>query len=153
MLLPKHTGIRTASLRAALRLGPTRCLSTSAARPWATPTNRYAPNDPRGGNPVDDIDLVFDYPTEGQVSYQKQTLEASGVHPKQAVGSGTLGKAVRFADHNAIYIGLGALGLGGLYMLTRRKNGGSKSESGNQGDMSAQRPIGSKMERMIGRGR
>jgi hypothetical protein len=31
------------------------------------------------GNPVDDIDLVFDYPTEGQTSHQKQPLEASGL--------------------------------------------------------------------------
>ena len=58
----------------------------SQSRP--TPTNA---KDARGETPVDDIDLVFDYPSEGQGSYQKQSLEASGLdlhsamphHPKQ----------------------------------------------------------------------
>lgn len=75
-MLPKPTGLIA---RTALRPASTRCLSTSAARCWATPTNRYPPNDPRGGEPVEDIDVVFDYPSQGQVSHQKVPLERSGL--------------------------------------------------------------------------
>ncbi|KXX81624.1 hypothetical protein MMYC01_202189 [Madurella mycetomatis] len=125
----------------------TRCLSTTAARP-ATPTagKPYGPNDVHGGNPVDDIDVVFDYPSEGQTSHQKQPLESSGLdihsaiphHPKSDMKGGAqqpmgkrLGKEMGYPNNNMIYMGLGALGLGGLYMKA--------SES--------------TMEKMVGRGR
>jgi hypothetical protein len=92
MLHIKPTSARTVRFALQSTFCPaTRCLSTTAAR-CATPTGGkvYGPNDPRGGNPVDDIDLVFDYPTEGQASHQKQPLETSGLdihsamphHPK-----------------------------------------------------------------------
>lgn len=109
MLVPKHTRVGTAALRTALRT--TRCLSASAVRGYATPTNRYPPNDPRGGNPVDDIDVVFDYPSEGQTSHQKQPLETSGLdlhsamphHPKQGgVGSRKMDKEMGYPDNNAM---------------------------------------------------
>lgn len=99
MLLPKPAGTGTArlALRSALRPAA-RSLSTTAARS-ATPTAgkpSYGPNDPRGGIPVDDIDVVFDYPSEGQTAHQKQPLEASGLdihsamphHPKGGTKAG-----------------------------------------------------------------
>lgn len=99
-MLAKRTGL---TALAALRPATCRSLSTSAARGWATPTNQYPPNDPRGGAPVDDIDVVFDYPSAGQSSYQKQPLEQSGLdlhsamphhHPNAA---GAAGAAMRAA--------------------------------------------------------
>jgi len=75
-----------------------RCLSTTTMRPFATPTAR---SPPKSTAPVDDIDLVFDYPSEGQGSYQKQPLETSGLdlhsamphHPKAGMkGAGKMEK-------------------------------------------------------------
>ncbi|KAK3291440.1 uncharacterized protein B0H64DRAFT_435793 [Chaetomium fimeti] len=163
MLLPKQTRV---SLWALPRT--TRCLSTTAVRPWATPTNRYPPNDPRGANPVDDIDLVFDYPSEGQTSHQKEPLETSGLdyhsalphHPKPGMGqnipgTGKMGKGMGATDSNVMYryIGLGAVGLGGLYMMMRRPNPKSKSNMTQPGDLTAQKPAENQMERVLGRGR
>jgi hypothetical protein len=111
MILPKQA-------RVGLRTLPrtTRCLSTTTARPWATPTNRYPPNDPRG-NPVDDIDLVFDYPSKGQTSHQKEPLETSGLdyhsalphHPKPGMGqnipgAGKMGKEMGATDSNVMLV-------------------------------------------------
>jgi hypothetical protein len=98
MLVPRRTitGLRAVS----------RCFSSTAVRPWATPTGRYSPNDPRGGNPVDDIDVLFDLSSEGQASHQKQRLEQSGLdlhsalphHPKAsaagAAAAGMMGKGM-----------------------------------------------------------
>ncbi len=180
MIVPKQTGI---GFRAALRA--TRCLSTTAVRPWATPTSR--PSETRNGNPVDDIDLVFDYPSEGQGSYQKQPLETSGLdlhsamphHPKAGMQGGTPGSKMENemgVDSNAMYvstrfrlsvihgtcllmtgnryryIGLGALGLGGLYMMMRRQSAASP-KMGEPGDLVSQKAADKSMERMLGRGR
>jgi hypothetical protein len=81
----------------------------------ATPTNRYPPSEQRsermGGNPVDDIDLVFDYPSEGQTSHQKQPLETSGLdyhsalphHPKASIpGAAKMGKEMGATDSNVM---------------------------------------------------
>ncbi len=121
MILPRRasTGLRT-SLRV------TRCLSTTAARPWATPSSRPPP-DLKSGNPVDDIDLVFDYPSEGQGSYQKQSLETSGLdlhsamphHPKagmqgQGTGASKVDSDMGVSDNNAMYAPLSGLVRGGL---------------------------------------
>ncbi|EAQ84358.1 predicted protein [Chaetomium globosum CBS 148.51] len=159
MLLPKQIRV---SLRALPRT--TRCLSTTTVRPWATPTNRYPPNDPRGANPVDDIDLVFDYPSEGQTSHQKEPLEKSGLDYHSALphrpkvgqnipGAGKMGKEMGATDSNVIYIGLGAVGLGGLYMMMRRRNPNPKSNMTQPGDLAAQKPAETQMERVLGRGR
>ncbi|KAL2162578.1 hypothetical protein VTH06DRAFT_7492 [Thermothelomyces fergusii] len=166
MLLPSQSG---ASIRGLSRA--TRCLSTTAVRPWATPTSRYPSSEQRsstggtGGVPVDDIDLVFDYPTEGQTSHQKQPLESQGLdyhsalphRPKAENLAGKMGKGMGAADSNVKYryIGLGAVGLGGLYMMTRRtKSSNSPSKSMTQpGDLAAQKSADTKMERMLGRGR
>ena len=52
------------------------------------------------------------------------------------------------------YIGLGAVGLGGLYMMMRRRNPNSnKSNMTQPGDLAAQKPAESQMERVLGRGR
>ncbi|KAH6842211.1 hypothetical protein B0I37DRAFT_313580 [Chaetomium sp. MPI-CAGE-AT-0009] len=155
MLVPKQARINLWALPRT-----TRCLSTTAVRPWATPTNRYPPNDPRGANPVDDIDLVFDYPSEGQTSHQKQPLEASGLdyhsalpHKQNVPGAGKMGKEMGATDSNVIYIGLGAVGLGGLYMMMRRPNPKNKSNMAQPGDLAAQKPAESQMDRVLGRGR
>ncbi|KAL2263587.1 hypothetical protein VTK26DRAFT_6054 [Humicola hyalothermophila] len=144
-----ETTTRLATLRPAVRLGTTRtarCLSTTTLRSLATPTGRQPPKDPHSQPPVDDIDLVFDYPTEGQASYQKQPLEQSGLDLHSAMphhqpqgpakaagdamrsagqsmpsGAGRLGKEVGSGEgNNMLYFGIGALGLGGLYMMMRR---------------------------------
>ncbi len=107
MIVPKQTGI---GLRAFFRT--TRCLSTTTVRPWATPTSR--PTEAKSVNPVDDIDLVFDYPSEAQGSYQKQPLETSGLdlhsamphHPKAGMQGGTPGSKMENemgVDSNAMY--------------------------------------------------
>ncbi|KAL2132198.1 hypothetical protein VTI74DRAFT_4113 [Chaetomium olivicolor] len=163
MLVPKRTaiGLRTA-------FSTTRCLSTTTVRPWATPTSRPTQSDQRAaGNPVDDIDLVFDYPSEAQGSYQKQPLETAGLdlhsalphHPKPGKGQLGAGAGKEMApDSNVMYryIGLGALGLGGLYMMMRRQSAGPKMDSGSQsgrtgltqpGDLHAQRLAESKSMR------
>lgn len=114
MLVPKRTGI---GLRASLRAA--RCLSTTVVRPWATPTSRPSAADTRSGNPVDDIDLVFDYPTEGQSSHQKQRLEASGLdlhsalphHPKpgmrgQNIPGAKMGKEMGYTDNSTMWVRL-----------------------------------------------
>lgn len=48
-------------------------------------------------------------------------------------------------------MGLGALGLGAVYMMTRRR--GETSSMTQPGDLAAQKPSESTMEKMIGRGR
>ncbi|AEO59450.1 hypothetical protein MYCTH_2119667 [Thermothelomyces thermophilus ATCC 42464] len=160
MLLPKQAGV---NLRALSRA--TRCLSTTAARPWATPTSQYPSSEQRsgsgGGTPVDDIDLVFDYPTEGQTSHQKQPLESQGLdyhsalprRPKAENLAGKMGKEMGSTDSYVKYIGLGALGLAGLYMMMRRTNSKSASNMTKPGDSAAQKSADIKMERMLGRGR
>ncbi|KAK4151220.1 hypothetical protein C8A00DRAFT_17355 [Chaetomidium leptoderma] len=160
MILPKRTGV---GLRTVPRTA--RCLSTTTIRPWATPTSRPPSSTARSDNPVDDIDLVFDYPSESQGSYQKQHLDSSGLdlhsamphHPKQGQsipGAGRLGKEMGTADSGNIkYIGLGAVGLGGLYMMMRRGGTKSNSNMAEPGDLAAQKSADSNMERMLGRGR
>jgi hypothetical protein len=86
-MIPKRTGINLLPL---LRRPATRCLSTTTAA-RANP-QRYGPNDPRGGSPVDDIDVVFDFPSEGQASYQKRTLEESGLDIHSAMPHHTASK-------------------------------------------------------------
>ncbi|KAJ4287496.1 hypothetical protein N0V88_007596 [Collariella sp. IMI 366227] len=158
MLAPKQATVR---LRTVLQT--TRCLSTTAVRPWATPTSRPTPTErTAAGNPVDDIDLVFDYPTEGQSSHQKQPLESSGLdlhsalphHPKpemkgQTLGTGNMGKEVA-PDSNAMYryMGIGALGLGGLYMMMRRQSVGPKMEPSGTGRTSLTQPGDLKAQRL-----
>ncbi|AEO64784.1 b14cec5e-8126-4869-bee9-d41d5cbd1dda [Thermothielavioides terrestris] len=138
MLIPKRIGTALRIRPALIRWPTSRCLSTTAARPWATPTNRYPPSDARGGIPVEDIDVVFDYPSDGQASHQKTPLEQSGLdlhsamphYPKASstaagmAGAQRMGKEMGYTDSNAMYryIGLGALGLGGLYLFMRRRN-------------------------------
>ncbi|KAL2167448.1 hypothetical protein VTG60DRAFT_1199 [Thermothelomyces hinnuleus] len=161
MLLPKQAGV---NLRALSRA--TRCLSTTAARPWATPTSQYPSSEQRSGSgsgtPVDDIDLVFDYPTEGQTSHQKQPLESQGLdyhsalprRPKAENLAGKMGKEMGATDSNVKYryIGLGAVGLGGLYyMMMRRTNSKSERNMTKLGDSAAQKSADIKMERMLGR--
>ncbi|KAL2143064.1 hypothetical protein VTI28DRAFT_404 [Corynascus sepedonium] len=159
MLLPKQAGVHLRTFPRAIR-----CLSTTAARPWATPTNRYPSGEQqRSGNPVDDIDLVFDYPTEGQTSHQKQRLESQGLdyhsalphHPKGEKLAGKMGKEMGGTDSNVMYryIGIGAVALGGLYMMMRRTNPKAASNMTQPGDLAAQKPAESNMERMLGRGR
>jgi hypothetical protein len=71
----------------------------------------------KSGNPVDDIDLVFDYPSEGQGSYQKQSLETSGLdlhsamphHPKagmqgQTTGASKVDDEMGVSGSNAMYV-------------------------------------------------
>lgn len=114
MILPKRTAITLRTLPRA-----TRCLSTTAVRPWATPTNRYPPGEnarrtDSAGNPVDDIDLVFDYPTEGQTSHQKQPLESSGLDYHSAMphrpkadsipGAQKMGQEMGATDSNVMYV-------------------------------------------------
>ncbi|KAK4236695.1 hypothetical protein C8A03DRAFT_16679 [Achaetomium macrosporum] len=132
MLVPKRPAIRLLLLQ---RPSTLRCLSTTAFRASpATPQRdrpSYGPNDPRGGNPVDDIDVVFDFPSEGQASYQKRSLEDSGLdihsamphHPSQHMKGKGMGKDMAEGNVMYRYIGLGALGLGGLYMVMRRRGG------------------------------
>ncbi|KAK4142733.1 uncharacterized protein C8A04DRAFT_38107 [Dichotomopilus funicola] len=160
--------------RLTVRIGPraTRCFSATAIRPLATPTGRYPPNDTRNTNdPVDDIDLVFDYPSENQTSHQKERLETSGLdyrsampHPpkpslgQQTPGTGQMGEGIGATDSNVKYIGLGAIGLGGLYMMMRRppQKKSSQAQGSNMtqpGDIAAQKPAGSEVEKMLGRGR
>lgn len=50
------------------------------------------------------------------------------------------------------YIGLGALGLGGLYMVMRRRDGGTMKGAAQSADLSAKKPLENKAEKMIGRG-
>ncbi|KAL2149082.1 hypothetical protein VTH82DRAFT_1768 [Thermothelomyces myriococcoides] len=161
MLLPKRAGINLRSLSRA-----TRCFSTTAARPLATPTNQHPSSEKSSssGAPVEDIDLVFDYPTEGQASHQKQPLESQGLdyhsalphRPKADNLAGKMGKEMGATDSNVKYryIGLGAVGLGGLYyMMMRRTNSKSTSNMTEPGDLAAQKSADTKMERMLGRGR
>lgn len=89
------------ALRPAL-LGTSRSLTTTPFRSFATPTNRYPPNDPHNQNPVDDIDLVFDYPSEGQGSYQKQRLEQSGLDLHSAMPHHPRGKPAAAAAADAM---------------------------------------------------
>ncbi|KAK3305032.1 uncharacterized protein B0T15DRAFT_511009 [Chaetomium strumarium] len=138
-------------------------LSTTAAAFRASPappqrdhrpsaSSSYGPNDPRGGSPVDDIDVVFDFPSEGQASYQKRSLDESGLdihsamphHQRGAAAAAAAGMkrgggAKEMAEGNVMYvllnqvlfpygyIGLGALGLGGLYMVMRRRGPSPKA--------------------------
>jgi hypothetical protein len=53
--------------------------------------------------------------------------------------------------HRFRYVGLGALGLGGLYMMMRRRSTGSRMTE--PGDLAAQKPAESNMEKVLGRGR
>lgn len=73
---------------------------------------------------MEDIDLVFDYPTDGQTSHQKTPLEQSGLdlhsamphHPKTAAAANMAGRAVPGAqrmakemgqtDSNVMYVSL-----------------------------------------------
>jgi hypothetical protein len=87
-------------------------------RPWATPTSRYPSSEnarrDSAGNPVDDIDLVFDYPTEGQTSHQKQPLETSGLDIHSAMphrpkagsvpGAQKMGQEMGATDSNHMYV-------------------------------------------------
>jgi hypothetical protein len=110
MLFPKRAVI---SFRALPR-ATTRCLSTTAARPWATPTNKVPSNEARGGaNPVDDIDLVFDYPTESQSRHEKTRLEEAGLDLHSAIPHSSKGQSVPGAkaakemgatDSNVMYV-------------------------------------------------
>ncbi|GAB1319792.1 Gram-positive cocci surface proteins LPxTG domain-containing protein [Madurella fahalii] len=168
MLIPRTAGFNISRLSVRRTTCPaTRCLSITTARP-ATPTagKPYGPTDSRGGNPVDDIDVVFDYPSEGQTAHQKQPLESSGLdihsamphHSKSGMKAGVqqpmgrrLGKEMGYPNNNMIYMGLGALGLGGLYMATRRR--GEASSIVQPGDLAAQKSSASTMEKMVGRGR
>ncbi|KAK4113001.1 hypothetical protein N656DRAFT_797547 [Canariomyces notabilis] len=152
MILPKQISIvlGIATFRTtAVRLTSVRSLSTSSS--WrANPTKQSSSNDPRDSTPVDDIDLVFDYPTQRKEAYEKQSSKPPGMDPKQAVGSKRAGRAMGFSDNKAMYIGLGAVGLGGVYMYRRRGNSGAKNQS-EQSRTSA--GTTSNMERAIGRGR
>ncbi|KAK4096967.1 hypothetical protein N658DRAFT_479799 [Parathielavia hyrcaniae] len=130
-----------------------RCLSTTAVRGWAAPTNKYPTKDARGGEqPVEDIDLVFDYPSESQARHEKQRLEEAGLDlhsamPHRAKGQSMPGGATAnemgASDSRVINIGIGAVGLGSLYMVMRRRS---------RTDLAAQRPgQKSSMENVIGR--
>jgi hypothetical protein len=104
MLLPKQTGIVrcSATLRiTAVRLASVRGLSTSNSY-RANPTKQSSSNDPRDSTPVDDIDLVFDYPTQRKEAYEKQSNKPPGMDPKQAVGSKRGGRAMGFSDNKAM---------------------------------------------------
>lgn len=88
----------------------TRCLSTSAVRPWAMPSgDRGQQTQSSQQAPVDDIDLVFDYPTEAQTSHQKQPLEQSGLDLHSAmphhVPGAKAGKEMA-ADHSTMCVSL-----------------------------------------------
>lgn len=128
MLLPKRAGINLRSLSRA-----TRCFSTTAARPLATPTNQHPSSEKSSssGAPVEDIDLVFDYPTEGQASHQKQPLESQGLdyhsalphRPKADNLAGKMGKEMGATDSNVKYVycwrhSVPCLGMGERSMCT-----------------------------------
>lgn len=52
------------------------------------------------------------------------------------------------------YIGLGALGLGGLYMMMRRQSAAPPPSSLTEpGDLVGKKSVDKNMERMLGRGR
>jgi hypothetical protein len=115
MILPKRT--LTNLPRA------TRCLSTTAIRPMATPTSRITPNDPRG-NPVDDIDLVFDYPSQGQTSHQREPLETSGLDyhmamPHRAKAAAGMAQGMAGAGKMAKEMGADAAETNSMYARTR----------------------------------
>ncbi|KAL1839990.1 hypothetical protein VTJ49DRAFT_953 [Mycothermus thermophilus] len=155
MMLPKRTLLLP-------RAAATRCLSTSAVRPFAMPASSRGSQQQQPSSsqtPVDDIDLVFDYPTEGQASHQKRRLEESGLdlhsampHGPKGVPGKSAGKEMGAADSNAMYkyIGVGALGLGGLYMMMRRQSAGPVLTQSNE--LGATRPgEGSSMQRVFGK--
>ncbi|KAK4165468.1 hypothetical protein QBC43DRAFT_234683, partial [Cladorrhinum sp. PSN259] len=203
-----------------------RSLSTTLPRP-ASPS----PADPRGGDPVDDIDVVFDYPSEaqGSISNSPPSLESSGLgaglYPggkytgkgiddtigsmRHTMGSmkegmkdtmdemkdgmgemkdnmmgeamGSMGgvgrmvgsqfkepmkridKEMGYPDNNVIYAGLGALGLGALYMTLRepppteeirRRDptvDARRTMRNAKHDYPAHAPLENKVEKMIGR--
>ncbi|KAK4120144.1 hypothetical protein N657DRAFT_580375 [Parathielavia appendiculata] len=149
MLLPKRAVV---NFRVLPKATAARCFSATSARSWATPTNKYPSKDARSGEqPVEDIDLVFDYPSESQARHEKQRLEEAGLdlhsamphRPKgQNMPGGATAKEMGASDSRVINIGLGAVGLGGLYMVMRRRT---------RTDMAAQRPGQKPMESTIGR--
>lgn len=165
-------------------------------------------SDPRGEKPVDDIDVVFDYPSEaqGNLSRGSPSLESAGLGPGMYGGQYTgrgiddtidaakgtmnnmgskvdsmgntiksemrdhikepmkrLDKEMGFPDNNMIYMGLGALGLGALYMglreppvpeEVRRRDPTVDVIRGMQNvqhNHPAHAPLENKVEKMIGR--
>lgn len=74
-------------LRAVPRDISTRALSTSTARLLATPTDHHPRKETRQV-PVDDIDVVFDYPSETQTAHQKIPLEDAGLDLHSAIPHG-----------------------------------------------------------------
>ncbi|KAK4225361.1 hypothetical protein QBC38DRAFT_368905 [Podospora fimiseda] len=191
------TSLRPTASRAMPRLS-FRPFSTSLPRAIAAETQ---PTDPRGGSPVDDMDVVFDYPSAAQGSPSKTSpsLESSGLGPgvyggkytgqgidetidsmKHSMGSMKEGvkdtmenmeskpmkridKEMGYPDNNFIYAGLGALGLGALYMTLRepppseeiRRRDPTVDARRTMRDAKhnypAHAPLENKVEKMIGR--
>ncbi|KAL2264994.1 hypothetical protein VTJ83DRAFT_7504 [Remersonia thermophila] len=163
MMTPKRSLLL---LPRAATAATTRCLATSAARPLAMPAGgrgpqqqQQQPSSSASQNPVDDIDLVFDYPTEAQTSHQKMRLAESGLDLHSAMSRGPEGvpgktaeRDMGAADASSMYkyLGVGALGLGGLYMMMRRQSAGPVLTQPN--DLAATKPgEGSSMQRVFGR--
>ncbi|KAK3985432.1 hypothetical protein QBC44DRAFT_335151 [Cladorrhinum sp. PSN332] len=192
-MMPKIrvTSIRPSALRALAlpSCRSARLLSTTLPRA-ATETKRP---DPRGDSPVDDIDVVFDYPSQAQGSMSKNrpSLESSGLGPgvyggkysgrgiddtigsmKDSMKEGmkdTMGGAFKepmkridkemgYPDNNVLYAGLGALGLGALYMTLRERRpsvdptaDARRTMANANHDHPAHAPLENKVEKIIGR--
>lgn len=82
-------------LRTFYRSSSARHVSSTPARlaTATSPSSRSNINDPRGGAPVDDIDLVFDYPTSQQASPSTSppSLESSGLSASSISGGAYTG--------------------------------------------------------------
>ncbi|KAK4186760.1 hypothetical protein QBC35DRAFT_436582 [Podospora australis] len=201
----------------AYRNSSARYVSSTLPR-QAMPTSSSS-NDPRGGEPVDDIDVVFDYPSsaQGKLSRDSPSLESAGLGSamyggqytgrgideamdsarsamdsmgsKMGSSAGSMGskmdsmgntikgeirnnikepmkrldKEMGFPDNNMIYMGLGALGLGALYLglrepppseEIRRRDPTLDARRGMQNvkhNYPAHAPLENKVEKMIGR--
>ncbi|KAK0669799.1 hypothetical protein QBC41DRAFT_355466 [Cercophora samala] len=95
MPIPKPQVLRT-SLTPLYRSSSARYVSSTLSRlaTATSPSTRSNINDPRGGAPVDDIDLVFDYPTSQQASPSTSppSLESSGLSASSISGGAYTGR-------------------------------------------------------------
>ncbi|KAK0702427.1 hypothetical protein B0T21DRAFT_353538 [Apiosordaria backusii] len=104
MPIPKSQALRS-SLTPLYRASSARYVSSTLPRALATPTSpssRTTSNikDPLGGPPVEDIDLVFDYPTSAQASPSASppTLESEGLSASSISGGAYTGRG--FSDRD-----------------------------------------------------